>query len=156
VRLKAKTGTCPKCGKKIDLSKARIICQVNREKELAAAVMEYNIKNMDIEETHEEDKKLITGKDERSVSVGQNNSQDFYDEVASGLVRIRGKDDKVVAAVIELCRHQNVFTEDDLFEVLKRIGIKNPEDCEKYIVKLLSDNVIYEPKTGIYRCLGGN
>ncbi|UCE73676.1 MAG: hypothetical protein JSV56_11720 [Methanomassiliicoccales archaeon] len=156
VRLKAKTGTCSKCGKKIDLSKARIICRVKTEKELALAVMEYNIKNTDFEDIYEEDKKLIKGKDGRIVSVGQKKSYNVYDEVASVLVRIRGKDEKVIAAANELCRHQMVFTENDLFEVLKRIGIKTPEDCQKYIVKLLSENVIYEPKTGIYKCLGGN
>ncbi|UCG68163.1 MAG: hypothetical protein JSV09_10085 [Thermoplasmata archaeon] len=43
-RLGAKTAVCVKCGKKIDLTKARIQCKVKTESELAHAVQEYNSK----------------------------------------------------------------------------------------------------------------
>lgn len=42
VRIPSKTAKCPICGKTIDLKKARILCGVDSERELVAAVMEAN------------------------------------------------------------------------------------------------------------------
>jgi hypothetical protein len=42
--LSAKTTSCAKCGKKIDLKKARFLFKVKTESELVQAVQEYNKK----------------------------------------------------------------------------------------------------------------
>ncbi|UCE36769.1 MAG: hypothetical protein JSW00_14825 [Thermoplasmata archaeon] len=150
VRLEAKTALCPKCGKRMNLKKTRIICEVNSEKEVAFAVMKHNTKLKGGEEIYARDLRLL-GEKEADDILGE--SQDIYLEVIKKISQIRGRDRRIEAAVRELCRRLDGFTEDDLAEVLKQIGIIKNHDCSEYIDRLMADNVIYRPKNGIYKCL---
>jgi RNA recognition motif-containing protein len=151
VRLDAKTGSCPRCGVQINLTKAKILCEADSEKELARAVMKYNTEIEGGEKEYTSDLNLAHQKENHNKV--EYKSSDIYDIVIKNLIDIRGKDKKIEVAAIILCRQLNEFTEDDLNEVLKRVGIVKDEGCSQYIDRLMENNVIYQPKSGIYRCL---
>ena len=151
VRLDAKTASCPRCGGRINLTKAKILCEAGSEKELAKAVMKFNTEIEGGEREYAQDLNLAGQKEDHHK--GEYKTSDIYDEVVKNLMNIRGRDKKVEAAAINLCRQLSEFTEDDLNEVLKRIGIVKDEGCSQYIDRLIDNNVIYQPKSGIYRCL---
>ena len=151
VRLNAKTTSCPRCGAQINLTKAKILCEVGSEKELAKAVMKFNTEIEGGEREYAKDLNLARQK-ENHYKV-EYKSSDIYDMVIKSLIDIRGKDKKIEAAAINLCRLLTEFTEDDLNEVLKRIGIVKDKGCSQYLHRLMENNVIYQPKSGIYRCL---
>jgi hypothetical protein len=151
VRFDAKTASCPRCGGQINLTKAKILYEVGSEKELAMAVMKYNTEIEGGEREYEQDMILAQQWDHHNKV--EYKSSDIYDNVLKNLKDIRGRDKKIEAAAINLCRQMTEFTEDDLNEVLKRIGIVKDEGCSQYIHKLMENNVIYQPKSGRYRCL---
>ncbi len=151
VRLDSKTASCPRCGGQINLTKAKILCEVGSEQELAKAVMKYNTEIEGGEKEYARDLELARQKENHHKM--EYKSSDIYDRVIKNLIDIRGKDKKIEAAAINLCRQLKEFTEDDLNEVLKRIGIVKDEGCNQYIRRLMENNVIYQPKSGIYRCL---
>lgn len=151
-RLNAKTSTCARCGKRIDLKKARILCKVDTEKELASAVMEYGTKLKGGEDICAEDIGIVKEKKSQPHMI-LDESSDVYAQVVKNVIRIKGRDGKVVAVAKELCHCLEEFTEEDFYEILKRIGLEKGEECRKYIDKLIAENVIYEPKNGVYRCL---
>lgn len=150
VRLDAKTASCPRCGGRINLTKSKILYEAGSEKELARAVMKYNCEIEGGEREYAHDMNLVRQKENHHKV--EYKSSDIYDRVINDLMDIRGKDKKIEAAAINLCRQLNEFTEDDLNEVLKRIGIVKDEGCSQYIHRLMDNNVIYQPKSGIYRC----
>jgi hypothetical protein len=149
VKLSAKTVLCSRCSKRIVLSKARILCKVENERELAHAVMKYNAKLGGGEKIYAQDLELAKGKEEH---VELNNTSDIYDEIAGRLNKVRGRDNKIEACAKELCYHLGEFTEADFNDVLARIGIDKDKD-PSYIDILMANNVIYQPKNGIYKCL---
>ena len=153
VRLESKTATCAKCSKKMNLEKAMVLCKVNSEYEVAQAVMEYNKKQMEKEDVYEHDI-MAQKKEHNGPDIPVNiEPQEVYSIVAGQLVSIRGRDDKVVAAARKLCRYLGDFTESDLLGVLDLLGFYGEDACRTYITKLMENNVIYEPKTGMYRCV---
>jgi hypothetical protein len=151
VRVDAKTATCPGCGGKINLTKAKILSEVESERELAQAVMRCNTEIEGGEGEYERDLKVAQQRDNHNKL--EYRSSDIYDNVIKSLIDIRGRDKKIEAAAISLCNQLTEFTEDDLNEVLKRIGIVKGEGCSQYINKLMESNIIYQPKSGKYRCL---
>lgn len=151
IHLKTKSTKCLNCGKRMDLKNALILSKVDNEKELASAVMKYNTKLKGGEEVYAQDLKVVNKG--RSTSTGDAKMLDIHAMVAKKLTNIRSRDEKVVAAAQELCRVLGEFTEQDLSEVFKRIGLKGDALLEKYINKLMENNVIYEPRRGVYRCL---
>lgn len=151
--MNAKTATCTQCGKKIDIRKAKILTRLDSEKEVALAVMNYNTELEGGSEIYAQDIRTAEKKEETMKLAGNGKPYDVYTEVIKKLVFITARDEKIVAAVRELCRNQGEFTKNDLSEVLKRIGIKGEEVSETYINKLIENNMIYQPKNGLYRCL---
>jgi hypothetical protein len=151
VRLEAKTGSCPRCGAQINLTKAKILCEADSEKELAKAVMKFNTEIDGGEREYARD--MYLAEEKESHHKVEYKSSDIYDRVIKNLIDIRGKDKKIEAAAINLCHQLTEFTENDLNEVLIRIGIVKDEGCSQYIQRLMENNVIYQPKSGIYRCL---
>ncbi len=154
-RLEAKTASCTRCGASINLTKAKILFEVESERELAQVVMRYNTEIEGGKNQYEQDIMLYQedeGKDERAHGGIQVKS-DIYNEVAKRLLDVRGRDRKIETAAILLCRQLNEFSEEDLNAVLKRAGVVKDEGCGHYITRLLENNVIYQPKNGLYRCL---
>jgi RNA recognition motif-containing protein len=151
VRMDAKTSSCPRCGSQINLTKAKILCEAESEKDLVKAVMKYNTEIEGGEREYTRDMKLANHKDNHHKV--EYKSSDIYDIVIKNLRDIKGRDKKIEAAAINLCSQLTEFTEEDLNEVLKRIGIVKDEGCSQYIDKLMEINVIYQPKSGVYRCL---
>ena len=151
IRLNTKSTKCPKCGKRMDLQKTKLLCKVDNEKELALVIMRYNTKLEGGEEVYAQDLSIAKGESLNSNA----NVLDIYELIAKRLSSIKARDEKILAAAKELCRVLGEFTEEDLGEVLKRIGLKGDVLLEKYIPKLMDNNVIYEPKRGVYRCLEG-
>ncbi len=151
IRLKTKSAKCLNCGKRMDLKNALILSKVDNEKELASAVMKYNTKLKGGEDVYAKDLSIVNNG--RSTSTSKTKMLDIHALVAKKLTNIRSRDEKVVAAAQELCRVLGEFTEQDLSEVLKRIGLKGDNLLEKSINKLMENNVIYEPRRGEYRCL---
>ena len=154
VRLNTKTATCAKCQKRMDLKRTRILCKVETEREVALAVRKYNTKLKGGEEIYARDMRIVNENKEQTRVV-INETSDIYTEVVRKLIRIRARDERVVAAAQELYRYLGEFTGKDLYEVLKLLGFDKEEDCHKYIDKLIANDVIYEPKRGVYRCLEG-
>ena len=153
VGLDVKTAECPRCGKRLDMKKTRILCRAETESEVAKAVMEYNIKLGDGEDIYEQDIKVIKDKHGNIGLIRNKKPSDVYGLVVGKLNFIKGHDDKVVAAARELCRYLGHFTEYDMNEVLKHLDFYGEGVCERYITRLIENNVIYEPKTGMYRCV---
>ena len=135
----------------MDLKNALILSKVDNEKELASMIMQYNTKLKGGEDVYAQDLSIV--KKGRSTSTNNTKILDIHTLVAKKLINIRSRDEKVVAAAQELCRVLGEFTEEDLDEVFRRIGLKGDVLLEKYINKLMENNVIYEPKRGVYRCL---
>lgn len=154
IRLNAKTSRCSKCGKNIDLKKAQVLYRVSSERQLSKVVMEYNKKIMSGEEIYLEDIKSIKQvKQKRTKGKEYGKSPSIYEDVLSKLNVVSGRDEKIVCAAKELCNLKEEFTEDDFREILMGIGIDKEDDLRKYLTKLMANDVIYEPKSGIYRCL---
>ena len=154
IRLNTKTSRCAKCGKNIDLKKAQVLCRVNSERQLSKVVMEYNKSIMGGNEIYLED--IKSKKQEKKKATGEKESENsslVYEEVLSKLNVVSGRDEKIVCAAKELCNLKEEFTEDDFIEILRGIGIDKEEDCRRYLAKLMANDMIYEPKSGIYRCL---
>ena len=156
VRLGAKTATCTQCGKKLNLKKAKILCEVDSVKDVAGAVRQYNTELKGGAEVYARDIRAVEKKQKKLDLAGMGKPQDVYAEVSSKLVTVRARDDKITAAAQELGRHLGEFTQNDFSEVLKRIGIEGEKVSEMYIARLIENNVIYEPKSGLYRCLESN
>jgi transcription elongation factor Elf1 len=153
IRTDSKTTKCPKCGRSIDVKKARILCSVDTEKELAFAVMEVNARLGDEEGDYEKEIKDIKKGKEKTKLNHDKEPYEIYDEIVRNLDRIKGRDEKIKAAAKELGRSLGEFTEKDFFEVLERIGFTEDEAIENYISKLIEDDVIFQPKNGKFRCL---
>ena len=151
VKLDAKRASCPRCGGKINLTKAKSLCEVGSERELVLAVMKFNTEIEGGEREYERDMNLINKKN--MPKKVEYKMSDIYDRVVKNLDEINGRDRKIEAAAINLCHELKEFTEEDINEVLKRIGIIKDEACSHYIQRLIENNVIYQPKSGIYRCL---
>ena len=156
VRLIAKSATCTQCGKRIDVKKAKILTRLDSEKEVAAAVRNYNTELEGGTEIYARDIRAVEKKEATMEPTRVEKSRDVYTEVIKKLVLITARDEKILAAVKELCRYQGEFTRNDLSEVLKRIGIKGDDVSERYIDKFIENNMIYQPKNGLYRCLDTN
>ncbi len=135
----------------MDLKKTLILSKADNEKELTSMVMQYNTRLKGGEEVYAQDLSIVMN--ERSTSTRNAKMLDIHSLVAKKLINIRSRDEKIVAAAQELGRLLGEFTEEDLKEVLKRTGLKGDKVLEKYINKLIENNVIYEPRRGEYRCL---
>jgi hypothetical protein len=135
----------------MDLQKTKLLCKVDNEKELALVIRRYNTKLEGGEEVYAQDLSIV----KRTALNSNANMLDIYELIAKRLSSIKARDEKILAAAKELCRILGDFTEDDLGQVLKRIGLKGDILLEKYIPKLMDNNVIFEPKRGVYRCLEG-
>jgi hypothetical protein len=151
IRLETKSTKCPKCGKKLDLNKTKLLCKVDNEKELASVVMRYNTRLEGGEDIYAKDVNIV--KERRFPSASNVKMSDIHTLIARKLIPIRARNEKIVAAAQELCRVLGEFTEQDLREVLKHVGIKEDDIPKKFIPRLIENNVIYEPKRGVYRCL---
>lgn len=153
IRSDAKSATCPRCGKRMDLKKARELSEVESEKELASVVMELNTRLKGGEDIYAADMKIAKQRTNNTKSPHEIDSKDVYTEIAGKLVSIKGREEIIITAVKELCHYFNEFTQNDLNEVLIRIGIDGDEACEEYIARMMENNVIYRPKNGVYSCL---
>ncbi len=149
IELDAKTAQCPRCGKKLNVKKTRILSTAATERELVQEVARFNVAISEGEEIYARDLKAASEHHE----PGDENGKDVYDAIAGSLINTRGRDERIRAAARELDRRLGEFIEDDFVKVLVRTGFKEDDDFGMYLKKLKASDVIYEPKSGIYRCL---
>ncbi len=147
-----KTTNCAKCGKKINLKKARVLAKVDYESELAKVVGDINMKIQDGEDIFQMDLDLLT-KEVTSINNQNEQPQNRYDKIAGMVSEVSGKDNKIVEAAKLLQMAVGDFSEYDYFEVLKRIGITDGEKQKDLLKRLLDNDVLYQPKIGSYRYL---
>jgi hypothetical protein len=147
-----KTTNCAKCQKNINLKKARVLAKVDYESELAKMVGEINMKIQDGEDIFQMDLDSLMKEGFAGDTFGEQ-SHKRYDKIAGMLSEVSGKDNKIVEAAKLLQMAVGDFSEEDFFEVLKRIGITDTEQQEETLIRLLENNVLYQPKIGIYRFL---
>jgi hypothetical protein len=147
-----KTTNCAKCGKKINLKKARVLAKVEYESELAKVVGEINTKIQDGEEIFQTDIELLT-REGTTIDIRSEPPKNRYDKIAGMLSEVSGKDKRIVEAAKLLQKAVGDFSEEDFFEVLKRIGITEYEKQKELLKRLLDNDVLYQPKIGSYRFL---
>jgi hypothetical protein len=152
IMLGSKTTSCVKCGKKINLKKARLLVKVRTESDLAEAVGKINMKLGNGEEDYQTDLKML--KDEKEIKRSQaEEPKNIYDRIAARLSEVPGRDNRIKASAKEIYSEIGEFTEKDFFEVLKRTGFKEGDELRNYLRRLLENDIIYEPKNGLYRCV---
>jgi hypothetical protein len=150
--LGSKTTTCTRCQKHINLKNAKIIVEADSETELAKAVGEVNTREYEGENIYLEDVKLYSKvKEQREEEFEE--PEKLYGYIARKLSEINGKDKKIVVAAKELTNKIGEFSENDFFEVLKRAGFGKGDDLHRLLTRLLENEIIYEPKNGLYRCI---
>jgi transcription elongation factor Elf1 len=148
----SRTTRCTKCGKRINLKKARVLAEVDYESELAKVVGEINMKINNGEDIYQMDLDLVSKNYPQDAQVMEE-PKDRYDRIAGKLSEVPGRDNKMVEAAKQLQKVMGDFTEDDFFEVLKRIGITEAEKQEGHLKRLIENDVLYQPRAGIYRFL---
>ncbi len=147
-----KTTNCARCGKKINLKKARVLTKVDYESQLARVVREINMKIQDGEDIFQMDLDLLS-REGTSFDNQIERPKDRYDKITGMLSEVSGRDKKIVEAAKLLQMAVGDFSEDDFFEVLKRIGITEEERQKEHLTRLLDNDVLYQPKIGSYRYL---
>jgi len=150
IELNSKTAQCPRCGKKLNVKKAKILSTAATEKELVSEVARFNVAISKGEEIYARDVETSDIQGKGNVS-GQ--EKDVYDTIASKLLNTKGRDERLRAVALELGSRLGEFTEDDYANVLMKMGFKEDDDFGLYIKKLKESDIIFEPKSGIYRCL---
>jgi hypothetical protein len=151
IELDSKTAQCPRCGKKMNVKKARILSNVATEKELVWEVARLNVAIAEGEDIYARDLKAASEKQGKGSDRGE--EKDVYDAIAGKLINTKGRDERIRAAAQELGSCLGEFTEEDYAKVLTRMGFKEDDDWRTYLAKLKSSDIIFEPKSGIYRCL---
>jgi len=149
IELDSKTAQCPRCGKKLNVKKTNILSTAATERELVREVARFNVAISEGEEIYARDLKAASEHHE----PGDESGKDVYDAIAGSLINTRGRDDRIRAAARELGSRLGEFTEDDFVKVLVRTGFKKDDDFGMYLKKLKTSDIIFEPKSGIYRCL---
>ena len=149
IELDSKTAQCPRCGKKLNVKKTKMLSTAATERELVQEVARLNVAISEGEEIYARDVKAVSELHES----GDGSGKDVHDAIAGRLINTTGRDDRIRAAARELDRRLGEFTEDDFVKVLVRTGFKKDDDWGKYLAKLKASDVIFEPKSGIYRCL---
>ena len=152
IMLGSKTTSCVKCGKKINLKKARLLVKVRTESDLAHAVGEINMKLSNGQEVYQMDLKILEDEKE-TIGSQAKEPKNIYDTIAERLSEVPGRDNRIKAAAKEIYSKIGEFTEKDFLEVLKRTGFKEEDELRNYLRRLLENDIIYEPKNGIYRCV---
>jgi hypothetical protein len=145
-----KTTNCTKCGKRINLKKARVLANVEYETELARVVGEINMKIQDGEDIFQMDLDSVTGEGTKDMAL-EERPQDRYDKIAGLLAEISGRDNRIVEAAKLLQMAVGDFSQEDFFQVLDKIGISDGQKQEELLKRLLDNDVLYQPKIGIYR-----
>jgi hypothetical protein len=134
----------------MNLKKARILVEVESESELAKAVGEFNMKLNDGESIYKNDVKALTQDKHQSLQRG-NEPPNIYERIAGKINVVSAKDKKIVAAAEALDREIGAFSENDFKEVLIRAGFKDGPELKKFLKRLLENDIIFQPKNGIYR-----
>ncbi len=151
IELDSKTAQCPRCGKKMNLKKTRILSTAATEKELVREVARFNVAISEGEEIYARDLKASWELHGSGPDNGK--GKDVYNEIAGSLINTKGRDERIRAAAQELGRCLGEFTEDDFKSVLIKMGFREDDDWGQYLKKLKAGDVIYEPRSGIYMCL---
>jgi hypothetical protein len=151
IELDSKTAQCPRCGKKLNVKKAKVLSTAATERELVREVARFNLVISGGEEIYARDVKESLDLQETGDDSGD--TKDVYDAIAGMLVNTNGRDERLRATARELGSRLGEFTEDDFSTVLVRTGFKKDDDFGLYLKKLKDSDVIYEPRSGIYRCL---
>jgi hypothetical protein len=150
--LGSKTTTCTRCEKRINLKNARIIVEVDSESELAKAVGEINTRENEGENIYLEDVKVYSKVKEQRKEIFEG-PEDLYGHIAGKISEINGKDEKIVMVAKELSHNLKEFSENDFLEVLSRAGFTKEDDLHGLLARLLENDIIYEPKNGLYRII---
>jgi hypothetical protein len=151
IELDSKTAQCPRCGKTMNLKKTKVLSTVATEKDLVREVARFNVAIAEGEEIYARDVKESLDLQETGDDSGE--TKDVYDAIASMLVNTNGRDERLRATARELSSRLGEFTEDDFSTVLVRTGFKKDDDFGLYLKKLKASDIIFEPKSGVYRCL---
>ncbi|UCF08129.1 MAG: DUF1922 domain-containing protein, partial [Thermoplasmata archaeon] len=80
VRLDARTASCPRCGRNMDVKSTRILSTAATEKELAREVMRFNVAISEGEEIYASDLKEASDRKGRRSEIEE--TKDVYDEIA--------------------------------------------------------------------------
>ena len=145
---------CTRCGKSIDMKKAKVFAKTESQSELSALVGELNAKlKGGLEEYHD----LLVEVDEASKKKKERHlstSSDLHSTVASRLADVPGRTNKAVEAARLLTQlgSSGTFSEDDLMSVLILSG-SSAQDAGKYLKELFKGDMIYEPAPGRYKFL---
>ena len=139
VDLSKKTTTCS-CGFAIRIVPARIRLRVGTERELIEAVRRVSAELAG--GLSEYERALQPRKKTRIAEV--------HARVAATAMKAGDRAHRVRAAAIELSKELEVFSYQDLREVLVALGI---QDIDASLDDLLRANVVYEPRQGFYRMI---
>ena len=139
VDLSKKTTTCS-CGFAIRIVPTRIRLRVGTERELIEAVRRVSAE-------------LAGGLSEYERAVQPRRKTriaEVHARVAATAMKAGDRAHRVRAAAIELSKELEVFSYQDLWEVLVALGI---QDVDASLDDLLRANVVYEPRQGFYRMI---
>ncbi|HLB67958.1 MAG TPA: DUF1922 domain-containing protein [Thermoplasmata archaeon] len=137
VKMTKKTTTCS-CGFEIRVVPAKVRVRVSTERDLIEAVRRVNAELGGGLAAYEKAMKPRTRR--RTVDV--------HARVAAASRVAGDKAHRIRAAAVELSKELEVFSYDDLRQVLLALGI---HDIDESLDELLRSNVVYEPREGFYR-----
>lgn len=135
VNLNNKTVMC-RCGKRLRIQELKIYQRASNYKELVDAVGKVNA--------------YLRGaiKEYKDFFPTKSKPRDVYSRIASMARNARDRKEKIRVAVVELSKEFDLFSYEDLGKVLDKMGINGVERC---LEDLLKENVIYEPRIGLYK-----
>ncbi len=94
IELDSKTAQCPRCGKKLNVKKTKILSTAATERELVQEVARFNVAISEGEAIYARDLKASS----ELQGMGTENGKDVYDTIAGSLINTRGRDDRIRAA----------------------------------------------------------
>ncbi|MDD1768195.1 MAG: DUF1922 domain-containing protein [Methanomassiliicoccales archaeon] len=137
VDLSTAAATCPSCGKRINVKKAKVYFKTDSESELAEAVRKMSERlSADVESAPPVRKKR------RKLS--------FHEELGVRAKKIKGSEDRLRFVAENLSVELGEFSSEDLAMVIKGF---DEADAEDLIEKMLSSGIIFEPGPGKYRSI---
>jgi len=139
VELSKKTTTCP-CGFEMRVVPARVRVRVATERELIEAVRRVSA---ELAGGLAEYERALRPRRKKRVS-------DVHARVAAVAMKAGDRAHRIRAAAVELSNELEVFSYEDLRDVLLSLGI--PE-VDESLDELLRANVVYEPREGFYRAV---
>lgn len=148
VRLDTKSSKCTSCGYSIELKGEKTLLKTNHQKELSEAVGQVNAQLKQGLEVYLDDLASLEHKKENKPEHGS--KHDILDYIVSSANKVKNQEQRILCMLKMMKDNSEEFEEEDLKYLLAELGVKN---IEKTIETLISKNLIYQPKAGIFRCL---